>query len=65
MSVNCAPLWIILIFLPFDYSCLGYEVDCTTLRLGQYICPDPDYDQVDPKTQQFFGCTKENKAKGT
>lgn len=42
----------------------GYEVDCTDLKMGQYICPDPAYDQIDPKTQQFYGCTKENKAKG-
>lgn len=41
-----------------------YEVDCNNLRMGQYICPDPDYDFIDPKTQQPRGCTKENKAKG-
>lgn len=33
-------------------------VDCNTLRLGQYICPDPSKDQIDPVTQQFYGCTK-------
>jgi hypothetical protein len=34
--------------------------------MGQYICPDPDstYSYIDPKTQQPYGCTKENKAKG-
>ncbi|KMQ89258.1 tm2 domain-containing protein, partial [Lasius niger] len=31
--------------------------------MGQYICPHPDYDFIDPKTQQPRGCTKENKAK--
>lgn len=31
--------------------------------MGQYICPHPDYDFIDPKTQQPKGCTKENKAK--
>lgn len=41
------------------------SIDCNTLRMGQYLCPDPDYDLVDPKTQQIRGCTKENKAKGT
>lgn len=43
-----------------------YHVECGTLRMGQYICPDPDpsYDYIDPKTQQPYGCTKENKAKG-
>lgn len=41
-----------------------YKVDCNALRMGQYLCPDPSYDLVDPKTQQIKGCTKENKAKG-
>lgn len=45
-----------------DYT---YEIDCNNLRMGQYICPHPDYDFIDPKTQQPKGCTKENKAKGT
>ncbi|XP_071441073.1 TM2 domain-containing protein biscotti [Hetaerina americana] len=40
-----------------------YETDCSNLRLGQYICPDPSYDLVDPKTQQPRGCTKMNLAK--
>jgi len=38
-------------------------VDCNMLRMGQFICPDPSYDLVDPKTQQIRGCTKENRAK--
>ncbi|KAG6445339.1 TM2 domain-containing protein CG10795 [Manduca sexta] len=33
-------------------------VDCSTLRLGQYICPDPSLDQINPDTQQYYGCTK-------
>lgn len=33
-------------------------VDCSTLRLGQYICPHPNEDQIDPDTQQFKGCVK-------
>ena len=43
-----------------------YRVECSTLRMGQFICPDPDpeYNYIDPKTQQPYGCTKENKAKG-
>ncbi|PSN48922.1 TM2 domain-containing protein [Blattella germanica] len=42
-----------------------YRVECSTLRMGQFICPDPDpeYDYIDPKTQQPYGCTRENKAK--
>lgn len=43
-----------------DYT---YEIDCNNLRMGQYICPHPDYDFIDPETQQPRGCTKENKAK--
>lgn len=39
------------------------KVDCNTLRLGQYLCPDPAYDFIDPETQQIRGCTKDNKAK--
>lgn len=41
-----------------------YIVDCNKLRMGQYMCPDPRISQIDLKTQQFKGCTKENKAKG-
>lgn len=35
-------------------------VDCSTLRLGQYICPDPNatIEHIDPDTQQFRGCVK-------
>lgn len=42
-----------------------YEVDCGTLRMGQYICPDPDVNHIDPQTQQPRNCTRENKALGT
>lgn len=41
-----------------------YIVDCNKLRMGQYMCPDPRISQIDLKTQQFKGCTRENKAKG-
>lgn len=54
-----------IIILSFNLHIIyGFEVDCTQLRLGQYLCPDPAYDQIDPVTQQYYGCTKENKAKG-
>jgi len=42
-----------------------YEVDCNTLRMGQYICPDPAINHIDPQTQQPRNCTRENKALGT
>ncbi|XP_050306095.1 TM2 domain-containing protein CG10795 [Anthonomus grandis grandis] len=45
------------------------SVDCNTLSLGQYLCPDPSYftdpksePLIDPKTQEISGCTPENKA---
>ncbi|XP_018319786.1 TM2 domain-containing protein CG10795 [Agrilus planipennis] len=37
--------------------------DCNKLRMGQFICPDPSYNYIDPKTQQIMGCRKDNKAK--
>lgn len=40
------------------------EVDCSTLRMGQYLCPDPNYDYIDPKTQTYRDCRPDNKAKG-
>nr|CAD7440897.1 unnamed protein product [Timema bartmani] len=57
---------ITLVFIVYLQNTVGYKVDCSsTLRMGQYICPDPapNYTFIDPKTQQPEGCTKENKAK--
>lgn len=36
-----------------------HQVECSTLKFGQYICPDPDYDPIDPTTQQMRGCQEE------
>lgn len=41
-----------------------YNTDCNTLRMGQFICPDPTYDLIDPETQQLRKCTKDNVALG-
>lgn len=41
----------------------GVEVDCSHLRIGQYMCPDPAINHIDAKTQQPIGCTKNNVAK--
>lgn len=64
MQLLSGPL-LFLLWIPLsngvDYT---YEIDCNNLRMGQYICPHPDYDFIDTKTQQPKGCTKENKAKG-
>lgn len=38
-----------------------YETNCSSLRMGQYICPPPE---IDPLTQQLKGCTKNNSARG-
>lgn len=58
---------VILAFNIFLYLCVAAndieEMDCSKLRLGQYLCPDPSYDLIDPKTQQPYGCTQENKAR--
>uniref|UniRef100_A0A8D8VXU7 TM2 domain-containing protein CG10795 n=1 Tax=Cacopsylla melanoneura TaxID=428564 RepID=A0A8D8VXU7_9HEMI len=44
---------------------VNYTTTCEKLRLGQYICPDPDpkYEYIDKKTQQPRNCTKENFAR--
>lgn len=43
---------------------LESATDCTKLRVGQFLCPDPanDYAYIDEKTQSVKGCTKEGKA---
>lgn len=55
----------VLIFMIF--SCVIPHVsptDCTKLRVGQFICPDPDssYDYIDHKTQSAVGCKKDGTA---
>lgn len=42
----------------------GVAYDCTTLLMGQFLCPDPGRNQIDPKTQQFYGCDQTGQAKG-
>ncbi|KAL7297310.1 hypothetical protein TKK_0009707 [Trichogramma kaykai] len=56
--------FLLLLCIPSSISAVySYEIDCNNLRMGQYICPHPHYDFIDPKTQQPKGCTKANKAK--
>lgn len=63
MNTNIGVIVILLIVLCDKNE--AYEMECSNLRLGQYICPHPDHlDYIDEKTQQPKGCTKENKAKG-
>ncbi|CAH0550989.1 unnamed protein product [Brassicogethes aeneus] len=54
---------IIHIILFATFLCVTCETDCNSLLMGQYICPNPEYDLIDPKTQQLKGCTKEKKSK--
>lgn len=42
---------------------VGVDVDCSQLRIGQYLCPDPNINHIDPATQQPFACTKSGTAK--
>lgn len=57
-----ALIFLCLIFA-FVNVAVGVTADCNKLRMGQYLCPDPKLNQIDPKTQQYRGCTRENKAK--
>lgn len=44
---------------------LIYETECKNLRMGQFMCPDPAYDDfIDPATQQLRGCTRDGVAQG-
>lgn len=56
-------IWISVVILGFLFESLdSVEVNCETdLRMGQYLCIPSN--NVDPKTQQIRGCTKENVAK--
>lgn len=57
-----------LIAVAFVLICISpseqVNYDCDELLMGQYLCPDPSKNHIDPKTQQLRGCTMENKAKG-
>lgn len=63
LGTICLVLLFLSVIPPSDNAAYTYEINCSSLRMGQYICPHPDYDFIDPKTQQPKGCTKENKAK--
>lgn len=38
-------------------------LDCSQLRKGQFMCPDPQINHIDSKTQQPIDCNRDNKAK--
>lgn len=54
---------LILINELYEIVAVAADVDCNQLRVGQYMCPDPDVNHIDPKTQQPIGCSKNNVAK--
>ncbi|XP_044736580.1 TM2 domain-containing protein CG10795 [Chrysoperla carnea] len=55
---------LIIVVLLFSFSNSESKVyNCNELLMGQYLCPDPNIDHIDDKTQQLKGCTKENKAR--
>ncbi|KAL7051643.1 hypothetical protein ACKWTF_004545 [Chironomus riparius] len=56
---------IILIIVIFCPIALESATDCSKLRIGQFLCPDPDssYDYIDKNTQSVIGCSKEGTAK--
>lgn len=62
----CTATIALFMIIHLDNGADSYEVNCSNLRMGQYICPHPKHihDFIDPKTQQPRGCTKGNKAKG-
>ena len=55
-----------LIVISLTTVSLDKPTDCTKLKLGQFLCPDPDsnYSYIDPKTQSVIGCQKNGKATG-
>lgn len=56
---------LVLLLITTPYA-LESASDCSKLRVGQFLCPDPDssYNYIDEKTQSIIGCTKEGKAIG-
>ncbi|CAO1323677.1 unnamed protein product [Diamesa hyperborea] len=55
---------IFLIVISITAVSLDKPTDCAKLKLGQFLCPDPDsnYSYIDPKTQSVIGCQKSGKA---
>lgn len=61
--INIKILVFLLISTPYA---LQSTTDCTKLRTGQFLCPDPDsnYKYIDAKTQSVIGCNEEGIASG-
>ncbi|KAH8301510.1 hypothetical protein KR059_005161 [Drosophila kikkawai] len=66
MCCSAAFSLIPLLLLLLSFATITHEVnvDCNELRMmGQFMCPDPGRNHIDPKTQQLRGCTKEGRAR--
>lgn len=48
-------LKIICFLLILAPSALKSATDCSKLRVGQFLCPDPESDYIDEKTQSVIG----------
>ncbi|XP_016952977.1 TM2 domain-containing protein CG10795 [Drosophila biarmipes] len=61
--VHLLPL-LLLLLLFFAKGTHQINVDCNELQMmGQFMCPDPARGQIDSRTQQLAGCTKEGRAR--
>lgn len=56
----------VILLLIIGLASLESATDCTKLRAGQFICPDPDssYDYIDKNTQSVIGCKEDRTATG-
>ncbi|KAG5677836.1 hypothetical protein PVAND_007558 [Polypedilum vanderplanki] len=54
----------VILFLFLGSIAIVYATDCTKLRVGQFLCPDPDssYDYIDKNTQSVIGCKNDSTA---
>ena len=58
-SRSCFAVYLILCLSGNECVSVQYETNCSTLKLGQYLCPVAD---IDSSTQQPKGCTRNNTA---
>lgn len=57
---------IVLLLVILAPTALKSDTDCTKLRVGQFLCPDPDssYKFIDEKTQSVKSCAPNGFASG-
>lgn len=66
IKVKMSKLKLISLLLILAPAALDSATDCSKLRVGQFLCPDPDssYKYIDEKTQSVAGCSADGKAMG-